>query len=358
MKIPHLKKTAYVFPGASARIGQAHRDRFPILKDIFQRNVESCTKLCDCITFISYELRMCGPSLETAIPSLLVFCPLKSLKTLKSILTKPHIKAQYAQDESDSHLVQFGIFFWGRAMELLGGFNAFMILRAEQDEASASNHAAGGLLPWGLHVATTDNPHRYSTMGCFIRARSEHFGLTVAHIFEDSEAAADRGVEPEDPDSEDEDEEYDLRACQEDTYDDDITVTPRDLGASSLYHGEDDIEPVGCEVHLPPRDGAWANEHPYLDWAMLKMNRQDARLFACLQCDHSQPATLSVAQCLPPENIGVLIITARHVEVPGELYPIPSYIGGAMGSGMSEAWTVNILDPKCCKFFIAFSATR
>jgi hypothetical protein len=355
MKIPYLKRTAYVFPDAGAKISQAHQDRFPVLKDIFQRNVEGCSKLGGCITSISYELRMCGPSLEAAIPSLLVFCPLNSLKALKSLLTKPHIKAQYAQEEPDFHLVGFGIFFWARTMELLGGCNAVMVLPAEQDEAGLGDYAAGGLLPWGLQVATVRKPHCHSTMGCVIRANSEHFGLTTAHIFEDTEAEADEGVKLEDFDSvddgddDDDDDEYDLGAFREAIDNSDTAAIPRSPGTSYVYRGEGDVELVECEVHCPPREGVWVKEHPYLDWALLEMDEQDARLSTCLQHEHIQGGAFSIAQRLPSEHVDVLIITARHVEVPGRLYPIPSYIGGTKGSIMSEVWTVNVSNSGNCE---------
>ena len=320
------------------------------MKDIFQRNVEVNPKLGDSITSISYELRMCGATPEEAVPSLLIFCPNKDLKTLKTLLTKPHIKAQYAPDVADSGMAEFDIFFWGKTMELLAGGVA--VIRMPEDQpilGEPIEYPAGGLVPWGVQVSTADQ-YRHATMGCIIHANSLSYGLTTAHVFHDARNSTsdNTGVYVDFDEDDEDDDEYDLSGCHEDNS---VKAYPM-LGhevrpmlpweaIKNSYESNQDVA-VTCRVLSPPDDESWTKKHSYGDWALLEISQEDFMIPVQNDIDPDQVNGFSLADELPAEETEVLIITSRKVEVQGTLYTIPAYVGGTKGSMMSELWAVNI----------------
>lgn len=212
VKIHRLWKTMYVFPDASTSISQAHKDRYPVLKDILQRNIESSPQLCDYTTCISYELRMCGSCVADAIPSILVFCPFGKLKKIKSLLQQPHIRSQFEPETTTSEFVNFGIFFWARKIDMLAFHEIVAVIPVEQATGGVVANATGVRAPSGLRIYNGENGEmNTATMGCMIQVGRDQFGLTTAHAFHQTLATT---CGPDDSDSDDE--EYDMSIEQDD----------------------------------------------------------------------------------------------------------------------------------------------
>lgn len=333
VKIPRLWKTTYVFPDASTSISQAHKDRYPVLKDILQRNIEGSPQLCDYTTCISYELRMCGSCVADAIPSILVFCPFGKLKKIKSLLQQPHIRSQFEPETTTSEFVNFGLFFWARKIDMLAFHEIVAVIPAEQATGGVVANATGVRAPWGLRIYNGENGEmNTATMGCMIQVGRDQFGLTTAHAFHQPLATT---CGPDDSDSDDE--EYDMSMEHDDHSEVTMDVQPAlpiDGRGQTVQFGE-------CEVHIPPRDdsSAWIKEHANLDWALLKMGSEKSRLSVYATATEALP----IVDRLPQECVDVLIVTTSLHEIPAILYHIPSYIGGAKGSQAAEVWTVGSL---------------
>lgn len=336
MKIPHLRKPVYVFPDASSSITQAHKDRFPALKDIFQRNIESSPKLCGYTTYISYELRMCGSCVADTMPSILVCCPSDGLKKIKSLLTQPHIRSQFDPESSSPIFVRFGLFFWAQPIEMLALHGLAVFIPEEPGSGDSMADAVVGNLPWGLQIIEADHGERRSaTMGCVIQVGDERFGLTTAHAFHNLPATAPR-IQVEDArDSDIDDEDYDMSMEEENHLSLELRpMSPSDRRGRTIQLGK-------CQVHTTPTlDGtAWMKEHANLDWALFEMESHDDQM----PTFSSDNKVLPTAKALPQERTDVLIITSSLLGVPATLYNIPSYIGGTSASPVAEVWTVGCL---------------
>lgn len=332
-RIPYLRKTTYVFPDASTRISQAHKDRYPVLKDILQRNIESSPKLCDYTTCISYELRMCGCCVAEATPSILVFCPFGKLKKIKALLQQPHIRSQFESEITASTFVNFGLFFWAREIDMLAFHEIAAVIPVQQATDGVPANETGGRAPWSLRIYNGDNSEiNTATMACMIQVGRDQFGLTTAHAFHQPLATS---YEPDDSDSDDE--EYDMSMEQDDHSEGAMDVQP----ALPIDGRRQTVQLGKCEVHIPPHDdsSAWMKEHANLDWALLKLGPEISRLSIHATATEALP----IVDRLPQECVDVLIVTTSLHEVPAIIYHIPSYIGGAKGSQAAEVWTVGAL---------------
>lgn len=332
MKIPYLRKPTYVFPDATSSISKAHKDRYPALKDILQRNIEGSPKLCDYTSCISYELRMCGSCMEDAIPSILVFCPLRKFKKIKSLFTQPHITSQFEPDSPTPTFVHFGLFFWARTIDMLALHEIAVVIPEEQDSGEILADAGVGSLPWGLQVVEGErNEQHTATVGCIIQVGSERFGLTTAHAFYQTPTAAWNDHTISSSDSDTEDEEYDM--SMEEGDEDRLSEEVRPLSSGRT------VKLGKCQVHIPPPiedTSTWMREHANLDWALFELESNGDRLPT-----YPKPhEALAIADTLPEDCTDVLIITLPLSGVPATLYNIPSYLGGANGSQAAEVWTV------------------
>lgn len=340
LKIPYRRKPTYVFPDASTCISQAHQDRYPVLKDILQRNIESSPKLCDDTTFISYELRVCGSCAADAIPSILVFCPLENLKKIKSLFYQPHVRSQFESETTSSSSVKFGLFFWARVIDRLAFHEIAAVIPAEQATDGVVIDATSGRAPWGLRISNGDNSQiNTATMGCMIQVGRDQFGLTTAHAFHQPLTTASG---PDDSDSDDE--EYDMSMERDDQNQMTLEVQP-----VLPIDGCGQIVRLGkCEVHIPPHDNSstWTKKHADLDWALVKLGSGTSRPSIYPTATEALP----IVDRLPQECVDVLIVTTSRPGIPATLYHIPSYIGGAKGSQTAEVWTVGSLSDQTRKW--------
>lgn len=353
MKIPRLRKTTYVFPDASSRIRQAHKDRYPVLKDIFQRNIENSPKLCDYTTHISYELRMCGPCEADATESILIFCPSGLLKKIKTLLTQPHIRSQFEPEIETSTFVRFELFFWASTIEMLALHDIAVVIPEEPD-SDDSIAAVVKHMPWGLQILERDHGEQHiATIGCIVQVGHDQFGLTTAHAFDHPLAIVPEDQETEGSDSDKDDEEYDLSMGQEDH---DASSMEMRLGSVNNDRGRT-VQLGECQVHtVPPLEetSAWMRRHPNLDWALVELGLNKNRL-----PNSAAPINaLPIVEHLPQDCTDVLIITLPYPGVPGTLYSIPSYIGAVKGSQAAEVWTVGSLPKETREFQYAKVSPR
>lgn len=344
-KIPYLRQPTYVFPDAIISISQAHKDRYPALKDILQRNIDSSPKLCDYSSCISYELRMCGFCAADAIPSVLVFCPFRKLKKIKSLFTQPHIKSQFEPEPPTTTFVLFGLFFWGRTVEMLAFHEIAVVIPEEQDSGEFVADAGARNMPWGLQVLKGEHGEKHTaTMGCIIQVGSERFGLTTAHTFHQSPAAATGDHCVGDSDSDTDNEEYDMNLEAEDN--DQVSLEAQPLLSTSGFGRT--VRLGKCQVHMPPpleETSTWMKEHANLDWALVELKSMNDGLANY----ETSNETLPIAEDLPEDCIDVLIITLPLLGVRATLYNIPSYLGGPKGSKAAEVWTVGCFPQKTCE---------
>lgn len=364
-KIPYLKETVYVYPDAGCDISRDHRTRFPIVKDILQKNVENNSKLRNYTRDLSYEMRMCGVSCEDSKPSILVFCPIIILKRLKSILTKPHVKEQYHLDSatgpSASYVSRYRIFFWGEPREPLWGRSAIVNIDVDGKPGSSSIAKPSGLTMCGTLVTAGEAGERHSTIGCVLRVGSQFYGLTSAHTFEDLRpSSAAMQEDPDDEDSDAEDGEYDLDLETLDKYNGQQLQLPLEQpnskpgpihypsGTSKLPEVLRTYETSNrLTIRSPPAgDDVWNSNHPDRDWALIHLTgRIHWRPNACFSPSQPQKPIFcsKVASHCPSEKRNVYIVSSRSVSQHGTLHTIPSYIGG-YGTRACEVWTVSVSD--------------
>lgn len=305
---------AYVFPEATAGITQDHIDRFFVLQDIFQRNIEKSRDPCIDSGEISYLLRLCG-SLENAIPSLVVCCPPQKLTKIESLFNQPQVKSQYESDITTPNSVRLGLFFWPGVNIWLALHEFAVVIPEELDSGDSVPDVVAGLMPWGLRILEGDRGVQHTaTVGCVLQVGHKRFGLTTAHIFKGGIGEVSRGKLP--------------------------LPSMKSLGRAA--------ELGQRQVYAPPpleHSSKWIKEHANLDWAAFQLVSNDDQLPPYA----TESEALPIAEHLPEKCTDVLIITLSSPGVPATLYHIPSYIGGVKGSPAAEVWTVGCLPEEACE---------
>jgi hypothetical protein len=356
-KIPFLVKTVYVFPDADDDISKDHQERFPAIKNMFQRNVKRSCKLQDCMRHISYELKMCGSNIEDATPSLLVFCPATKMKTLRSLLTQPQLTDQYNPPcFLLAHLPRFRIFFWAEQIELLWGDTADVNLHVHGDSAGLTSSPAKSTL-CGALVAAGARGDRRSTLGCVIRVGSQYFGLTSAHTFEKSTARETTGDSYEFDDDEPnyyniDDFEYDFEVsarnagrgqiCDDSRYMNPSPRSPLQGSESAAPLTPADESVMACIIRRPPSERPWVVNHDDLDWALVELPGEAYQRPNAYFSEQKWILLSEVASERPSKNTEVIIISSRRFVMRGILHSTPSYIGSPKNFRMSEVWTISL----------------
>lgn len=337
IRIPTIRRATYIFPEAYDRISLAHRNRYPSLKDIFQRNIEESPKLSGFTRYISYELRLCGPCLEDAVPSIVVFCPLKTLKKLKSLLTQYHIRSQFEPGTNSPNSVRFGLYFWGQSVDMLALHEVTLVVPEKQNTNNAFADVTVGRAPWGVHITNSDAGRCTATMSCIIQVNGVLLGLTTAHAFRRPWTTGS-GAYDVDSDDSDTDDEYDTATDRSDDGESAMKLHP-------ISHLNDAAEERGillgkAQVHIPPHDdkSAWVQKHANLDWALVELGLEKDQTWKTTTAHELRVA--NHLPHLPKHDLDVLIMTRAQSDVPATLYSIPSYMGGIKGSQAAQVWTV------------------
>lgn len=341
--IINSNRPAYVFPEASASITQAQQNRFRVLKDIFQRNVETSSELRDHSQKISYELRMCG-SLEDASASVLVCCPPDQLTEIESLFKQPHIRSQYEPKITTPSFVPLGLYFWPEVNIWLALHELAVVIPEELDSSDSIPDAVAGLMPWSLRILEGDRGVQHTaTMGCVLQVGRDRFGLTTAHVFNHPPVTV-----PEyhggGRDSYTGGKKYD-RSIEEEG----MGKLSRGIQPLQSTNGLGRTAKLGQrQVHAPPPfedTSTWMEKHANLDWAAFELVSNDDRL----QPNATESEALPLVDHLPQKCTDVLIITSYFPGIPATLYNVPSYIGGAKGSPAAEVWTVGCLSKEACE---------
>ena len=364
--IPYIKSGTLVFPEAGEDISQSHKDRFPVLVDLFRRNVQQYPYLNRLVGLISYELRMCGLSETDARPSILIFCPKSGLSKLKAALTKPHLKAQYdpPSSEQSDHLVRFKLFFWAQNVELL---SSAMI----QYQPSACSLPASSLC--GLRVMLDHGVDKqYSTLACTLYIENQGYGLTTGHLIPGfGDAANETGRNPlsnpdgeiahdgtENTDDDVSDDEYDLE-FETDESDLQKPDLPRSLptisvqGAAEEVHAsshanrggsESKLAGLRCKVRGPLDSADWKGNYRNLDWALLQLD--DERFWLPNVYSHpetSRPVTVSAISQQPQSHRKVHIVTSPGASCVGHMTEVAVYLQGSFHLKPTRIWTIGRL---------------
>ncbi|KAK1755482.1 hypothetical protein QBC47DRAFT_190108 [Echria macrotheca] len=353
--IPDHKKGARVFPDAGNSISREHRERFPVIQELFRRNIQQTPKLCDSMESITYELRICGLSKADASPSILVFCPVKLRKRLKSLLSKDRLKTQYCPERDEvRHLPRFNLYFWAQTMELLWTAVVKYGELLGHSDSPYSNPVIPETL-CGTQVVFDHDEHRCSTLACTLFINGIGYGLTTAHVLppealeskEDTRENTEQVVEDGDTEDESEDE-YAIPA--DDSLGDSLSH-PVHCGDISSRSGHDDSHEatllpgtIKCRVHLPPSTADWQAKYANLDWALLEIWNPS---FWCPNTythpDSGVPVRISGTASEIAADRAVHIITSGGPPKTGLLRSIPAYSSGNKKSRSAKLWTVTVL---------------
>jgi hypothetical protein len=362
-----------LYPHSASLISDTHYERFRVIADIFRDNVEKDVKLKPHVSDIDYSLRLCGQSPKEAHPSIVVFCTGRIFGDLKSLLARPHLKAQYAirdrrrllnwrhppdEDISGADIPRFRLYFWRgappRTLLAKGGRTAKVHIC---QDAEASGIRWSDFTMCASRVASENGSS--STIACLIEIDSTAYGLTVAHAFPSlfqplgAEGETRRPIYDSDfmdsvqgelhlGDNDFSDDEIEYESSEEEhnfseldsppTQDHETSKSDRDF---SLDEDEESSTNIMMISDHP--------DAPDLDCALTELsNEQSKKPNFYVSPDDSQHPILvrEVAQRHPGEERQVLIIHSLSDPRPGTLLCGSSYIGGINRPGQCEVWNV------------------
>ncbi|KAM0543250.1 hypothetical protein ACHAPJ_012395 [Fusarium lateritium] len=175
MTIPYVKRPSavYLYPHAEMHIGQEHRDRYPQLVEFLKLTVEQYSKLGkdrDWLIGTAYTLAMCGADINSAAPSIVVFCPdddMNKVKYLQRTLNQKHIVAQYRCATTPL----FQIYVWARSYTLCGKTCDEFDVHIGQETSLC-----------GAAVASPSSGERLCTVAAVLRIKNSQYALTSAHL--------------------------------------------------------------------------------------------------------------------------------------------------------------------------------
>ncbi|KAJ4856594.1 hypothetical protein T069G_09962 [Trichoderma breve] len=344
----------YVFPRANWCIPEEYRKRYPVVMDIFQRNLEEID-----LTILkhpaktAYKLSMCGTSIDKATPSILICHPQVDTSMGQRILRhlhRPQVRKQY---NSSKMAVSFEIYWYsGPAWTYLGrpidGLNIQM----------ESSYIWGALL-------LDDDHYRISTITCGIRfpnVEDAMFLLSTAHAFEENDSSGDydedeESVEPNGGEDGDGDiyrfgdVEYDMAEIRDIYECDKENQPPQATGqqqdrrryTQDLYSdlGWDSGETVSVSpnrVWGRSREAEWSDSLN-LDWALIEIKKSEQ-----WKAERPRLALPDIPGSGYQER-RVEVMTSRGALF-GTICSIPSFIANSNKlSKLCKVWTVSLLDP-------------
>ena len=396
-KIPGISPTVWVFPHSSGQISSEFHRRCGVVVAFFKQNTDNDAHLRDAP--IGYELRLCGASPEDAHPAILVFCRAKDRKALKTLLTEPRLKQQYAQKktsplrtwlrrasvyEDEGDIPRFNMFVVsGKSprsfLEPLWGQRVPVRLESSGTSPETARPESESLSMCGRTVSWLDSDGNTSTLSCVLQVGDGFYGLTAAHAAltqdglpvkhaqqfdsqtESTNAPSDDVDDTEFGDYVIDDFTYDSLGENEssDAEDDEF----QDDARCTLTAGNDhEPNPIPSststmpnlsearEVCFPTRSELLERKQINLDWALIRLDgAQRWRPNAFSNPTNSAQETIllsDVSPSLPKEETLVYIIVSPGKTVTGLLQPSVSYVDD-MGEGtMSQYWTVIPMDDK------------
>lgn len=343
-KIPHVKRTTYIYPYADEFISSEHKERFPVIIDVFRRNLYESKKLFRLPPVkTEYKLKMCGTCIDDAKPSILICHPRSEPRMgllVMKILAESHVREQY--DSADMK-VRFAIYlFLGPSSTTLGRF-------MEDFEIEMRNFSFTG-----APVVSGEDSIIISTITCGIKvlgAAGPYFALTSAHAFEDERKAGRPhaqhlggldtntynlmyGSENKDANTF-ADVEYDIEGLMEWEGKTDWAWPPPPPGLRDIEYSHDG-DSTGIK---PARALGWREDCPNLDWVLLEIEKSE-------QWENLDlVSTIYEAPGLGNPNGRVLVLTCRG-SLEGTICNLPTYIANSESNGhLCEVWSVTLKDP-------------
>ncbi|UKZ83901.1 hypothetical protein TrVFT333_011716 [Trichoderma virens FT-333] len=334
VRIPGENKNGsyvYVFPHAKECISLSHKIRFPVIIDIFKQNLHEYSEMAlKHPAMTEYELKMCGTSMNTAKPSILIYHPETDEKTGQKIirlLSRPHIRQQYRLNPCfDIYWFSGPEFsYFGRPMDSLS-------IRIQD------SYIPGALLSVMLVIGFDDQNSERDT---------EHEG-TVA------------GTSPALNEDEDEERnrdilrfgavEYDLSELRKydsmDKQDELPQVIRQHTGPPGNAHDQSEgfMDTSEAKVVINP-NRAWGrsqgpewNNDPNLDWALVEIGKSEQ-----WEADKIDLAMHDVPG-LGYQSRDVQVVTSRG-PLYGTISSIPSFIANSNNLGsLCKVWAVSLVD--------------
>ena len=383
------KKIWFLLPVCSGQWTSAdYNARFRYVVVELKRAVDGHNQLRDRARFIDYDLRMVGPQLETARPSILVRCQKNDLSSLKSLFKKAASSRLYCYSESS-------FLSWLSKESAPPPKPAFRLFYYASD-TNPTLKAAGEIVKVvsiqpssTLCGALIEFEGRQATIGLTLDIDGDIRALTVNHLFRndllDQElpslsdtnpgvsgrgegSSADTGVKEDlddawfnDSDDDDDSAGHDsgLDVDDNDVLDDWLeepsATLPEHLASHTYgeakirqFRGEDDghSEFSSISAYRIDMSRDILKSHPYLDWACLALKAKDpvVALWNSLIRDGQTPVTLEdVAQNPRIHGAPIYLISGRLGARPGRLLGSTAYIGSQVGQKLCESWTI-ILD--------------
>jgi hypothetical protein len=348
-----------------APISHEFQERYSQLVEFFKQAVDAHKYLKHHTSKINYELRLCGSTPLTAVPSIIIYCTEALFKPLRSLLNSRHIRRQYEREKpfllnklpfipSKPHLqtttpaiVHFKVKFWREATTPTER-------RSAMEQVVAQSHSF--LTMCGSLVRYRD---RASTLGLLISVDSKLYGLTVDHLFK-SHTDENHSILMEDSsllsgESDTEDSQADWSWVDDVTYED-LDPVDRISGNGSVTPGQVRAE-VTMDHVLAEHSGAVISGHkvdsvhgiddstPYLDWALLEFEgeyfeRPNAFYLEDKPLDPKFLVRLSAPNAPNTSEVPVFMISGVSGTRKGVMLNSNSYIGGKPGEKLCQAWNL------------------
>ncbi|KAL7781137.1 hypothetical protein V8C43DRAFT_311360 [Trichoderma afarasin] len=359
-KIPRVRANGsrvYVFPCADECISVDHHTRFPVVKDIFKQNIQEYYPMAlKHPAKTEYRLKMCGTSMESAKPSILIHHPQADKKTglkILELLNRPQVREQY---NSSNMTVCFEVYwFSGPAFRYFGRPMDGLSIRMQD------SYIPGALL--------SDNAgDRISTISCGIKFSDVDdaiFVLTTAHAFEEEDESSESDIEHEgtvlgislalDGDEDGDghiyrfgDIEYDMAELTDyDSMDEEDQA--REQQKNSLRHvqGQSDhfLQTSDTKVVINPnrvwgrsQEPEWDN-YSNLDWALIEIDKSEQ-----WEANEVELAMHDIPG-LGYQKRDVKVVTSQG-SLYGTISNIPSFIANSNNLySLCKVWTVSLADP-------------
>ncbi|KAH8738449.1 hypothetical protein BGZ61DRAFT_526423 [Ilyonectria robusta] len=297
VKIPYVKRQSEVFlyPRAEIYISREHRARYPQLVNILKLAVEQNAKLAkdrNWIVGTAYSLAMCGKDMNSAVPSVVVFCPegdMDKVKQLQRTLAQDHVAAQYDGPTAP----KFQVYVWASSYTLCGGTDDQVNIQIDYERSIC-----------GAVVTSHMSGERLCTVAAVLKIGSSLY----------------------------------------------VEGQILGLGHSKALEPTGTAErPVVCSVVRVPEDSNWTDEEANLDFALIPLPDERPWMNNSYKLTYENRRTAHVSiDCTPANRPSrsryVRILTSNTEPRFGMIQPAPSFVSNSSkGDHLCEVWVVSVI---------------
>lgn len=365
--IPGYSPSIQLYPHSKILISEGHRQRFREVIELFWHNIKSERKSRKLLTFIDFDLCMCGADKHSAVPSIVVFCQPTSIKLLQSILLSKGMRFQFHNTfQAPSFLRssatlrpeqqhRFNLYFWrgNRVRTLLHSHEQITM---NYEYSSISDYGLIGSGPAKFSrlesVHEPDYFTRLSTISALIRigerwcAVATKHGILADHRLVPSLSSNTRDVwstEDDENNQDDEENDHSKEVIEDEVeYDDfgslDATPTPDSI-EEDTWSSPTRLQ-ISTTMLFRNEIDKGTLEEIDLDWSLL--NGKSLK-FSLSFYHTSHTLGKSVALCHPGTLRRVHIMVNRPDSyIDGLLQPGSVMLGGINGQGQSIMWAVRV----------------